>query len=193
MRAAKHDTCKTAAMNAGEMAGGAHAASRPGPRRRAQSPFGRTAGRCRGKAGRRWQHLRAMRDFGLLDAKKGPWRQDSRAMYPESPDCARRWMHGARMLPFRSRRACISGGCCQEGGLFRAFGEKGMHTVRFLPTRALGPPQREERDGARCGCRRTVGAMRARRAGLPDGNDLDDDSGSARWRHRGTRAAGSSA
>ena len=67
--------------------------------RTAQSPFGWTAGRCRGKAGRRWQHLRVMRDFGFLDAKKGPWRQDSRAMYPESPDCARKWMHGARMLP----------------------------------------------------------------------------------------------
>ena len=57
MRAAKRDACKTAAMNAGrwqgaqaaagtsEMAGGAHAASRPGPRRRAQSPFGHAA--CR--------------------------------------------------------------------------------------------------------------------------------------------------
>ena len=47
---------------------------------------------------------------------------------------------------------------------------------------------------ARCGRRRAVGARGgAMRAGLPDGNDLDDDSGSARWRHRGTRAAGSSA
>ncbi len=99
MRAAKRDAHKTAAMNAGEMAGGAHAASRPGPRRRAQSPFGHAACRCRGKAAQRWQHLRAMRDFGFLDAKVGPWRQDSRAMYPESPDCARKWMHRARMLP----------------------------------------------------------------------------------------------
>ena len=127
--------------------------------RMAQSPSGRTAGRCRGKAGRRRQHLRAMRDFGFLDAKEGPWRQDSRAMYPESPDCARKWMHRARMLPFRSRKACISGGCCQEEGLFRAFGEKGMHTVRFLPVRALGPPQREERDG---GGDADVGARGAR-------------------------------
>ena len=67
--------------------------------RKARSAMPRVACRCRGKAGRRWQHLRAMRDFGLLDAKKGPWRQDSRAMYPESPDCARKRMHGARMLP----------------------------------------------------------------------------------------------
>ena len=128
MQAAKRDACKTAAMNAGEMAGGAgrgghkrdgregrmrqagqaRAAGRKArsamPRvacrcRMAQSPFGRTAGCFRRKAGRRWQHLRAMRDFGLLDAKKGPWRQDSRAMHPESPDCARKWMHRARMLP----------------------------------------------------------------------------------------------
>ena len=164
MRVAKRDACKTAAMNAGgghkrdgrgarmRQAGQARAAGRKArsamPRvacrcRMAQSPSGRTAGRCRGKAGRRRQHLRAMRDFGFLDAKEGPWRQDSRAMYPESPDCARKWMHRARMLPFRSRKACISGGCCQEEGLFRAFGEKGMHTVRFLPARALGPTQRE--------------------------------------------------
>ena len=120
MRAAKRNACKTAAMNAGggghkrdgrgrmQQAGQARAAGRKArsamPRvacrcRMAQSPFGRTAGRCRGKAGRRWQHLRVMRDFGFLDAKKGPWRQDSRAMYPKSPDCTREWMHGARMLP----------------------------------------------------------------------------------------------
>ena len=170
-----------AAAGTSEMAGGAHAASRPGPRRGAHSPFGRTACRCRGKAGRRWQHLRAMRDFGLLDAEKGPWRQDSRAMYPESPDCARKWMHGARMLPFRSRRACISSGCCQEEGLFRAFGERGMHTVRFLPARALGPPQREERDGggdadvgtrwARCGRRSATRVRRRRRTMVVMGGD----------------------
>ena len=133
--------------------------------RMAQSPFRRTAGCCRRKAGRRWQHLRTMRDFGLLDAEKGPWRQDSRAMYPESPDCARKWMHGARMLPFRSRKACISGGCCQEGGLFRAFGEKGMHTARFLPARTPGPTQRE---------RGTRAAAHGRR-------DRGDTGGTSRW------------
>ena len=103
-------TAGTSEMAGGRMrqAGQARAAGRKarpaGPRaacryRMAQSPFGRTAGRCRGKAGRHWQHLRAMRDFGLLDAKRGPWRQDSRAMYPESPDCARKWMHREKMLP----------------------------------------------------------------------------------------------
>ena len=52
------------------------------------------------KSGQRWQVLRAMRDFGPLDAKRGPCRQDSRAMYPESPDCTRKWIHKARILPF---------------------------------------------------------------------------------------------
>ena len=60
----------------------------------------RLAVRCRGKAGQRWQFLRAMHDFGPLDAKRGPWRQDSRAMHPESPDCTRKWIHKARILPF---------------------------------------------------------------------------------------------
>ena len=120
MRAAKRDAYKTAAMNAGgrhkrdgrgarmRQAGQARAAGRQArsamPRvacrcRMAQSPGGRTACRCRGKAARRWRHLRVMRDFGFLDAKVGPWRQDSHAMYPESPDCARKWMHRAKMLP----------------------------------------------------------------------------------------------
>ena len=67
MRAAKRDAHKTAAMNAGEMAGGRACGkqARPAPQgakpvrpcRVSQSPFGRTAGRCRRKAGRRWQHL----------------------------------------------------------------------------------------------------------------------------------------
>lgn len=75
--------------------------------------------------------------------------------------------------PIAPGNGCIGRGCChldlekhafradvaRKGGLFSAFGEKGMHAVRFLPVGALGPPQREERDGARCGCRRTVGAM----------------------------------
>ena len=145
--------------------------------RMAQSPFGRTAGRCRGKAARRWQHLRAVRDFGFPDAKEGPWRQDSRAMHPESPDCAREWMHGARMLPGR--------------GPFSRIRRKRDACGAILASQGPGADATREGDAGGGGRRaRWGGAMRA---GLPDGNDLDDDSGSARWRHRGTRAAGSSA
>lgn len=92
-------------------------------------------------------------------------------------------MHFGRMLPGR--------------GLFSAFGEKGMHAVRFLPARALGPPQREERDGggdadvgarwARCGRRSATRVRRRRRTMVVMGGAMS--AGSARWRHRGMRMA----
>lgn len=90
-----------------------------------------------------WQHLRAMHDFGSLDAKRGPSRQDPYAMYPKPPDCTWKWTHRARILPFRSRKAYISGKHCQEEGSLRAFVEKRMHTARFLPGDAVKQPQRE--------------------------------------------------
>ena len=90
-----------------------------------------------------WQHLRAMHDFGSLDAKRGPSRQDPYAMYPKPPDCTWKWTHRARILPFLSRKAYISGKYCQEEGLLRAFVEKRTHTVRFLPGDAVKQPQRE--------------------------------------------------
>lgn len=90
-----------------------------------------------------WQHLRAMHDFGSLDAKRGPSRQDPYAMYPKPPDCTWKWMHRARILPFRSRKAYVSGKHCQEEGLLRAFVEKRMHTARFLPGAAVKQSQHE--------------------------------------------------
>ena len=90
-----------------------------------------------------WQHFRAMHDFGSLDAKRGPSRQDPYAMYPKPPDCTWKWTHRARILPFRSRKAYILGKHCQGEGLLRAFIEKRTHTVRFLPGDAVKQPQRE--------------------------------------------------
>lgn len=90
-----------------------------------------------------WQHLRAMHDFGSLDAKRGPSRQDTYAMYPKPPDCTWKWTHRARILPFRSRKAYISGKHCQGEALLHAFVEKRTHTVRFLPGDAVKQPQRE--------------------------------------------------
>lgn len=90
-----------------------------------------------------WQHLRAMHDFGSLDAKRGPSRQDPYAMYPKPPDCTWKWTHRARILPFLSRKAYISGKYCQEEGLLRAFVEKRTHTVRFLPGDAVKQLQHE--------------------------------------------------
>lgn len=95
------------------------------------------------KAEKPWQHLRAMYDFGSPDAKRGPSWQDLYAMYPKPPNCTCKWTHKARILPFRSRKACISGKHCQEEGLLRAFVEKRTHTARFLPGGAVKQPQRE--------------------------------------------------
>ena len=95
------------------------------------------------KAKKPWQHLRVMHDFGSLDAKRGSSWQDLYAMYPKPPDCTWKWTHRARILPFRSRKAYISGKHCQEEGLLRAFVEKRTHTARFLPGDAIKQPQHE--------------------------------------------------
>ena len=102
--------------------------------------------------------------------------------------------------PITPGNGCIGRGCCHldlEKHAFRAdaarkraffahSAKKGCIRCDSCQPRARG--RRNARGGR--GRRRAVGAMRAE---LPDGNDLDDDSGSARWRYRGTRAAGSSA
>ena len=102
--------------------------------------------------------------------------------------------------PIAPGNGCMGRGCCHldlEKHAFRAdVARKGAffaHSAKKGCIRRgscqLGPWGRRNARGGR-GRRRTVGAIGAMRAGLPDGNDLDDDSGSARWRHRGTRMTG---
>ena len=102
--------------------------------------------------------------------------------------------------PIAPGNGCMGRGCCHldlEKHAFRAdVARKGAffaHSAKKGCIRRgscqLGPRGRRNARGGR-GRRRTVGAIGAIRAGLPDGNDLDDDSGSARWRHRGTRMTG---
>ena len=86
------------------------------------------------------------------------------------PDDARK---GA-FFAHSAKKGCIRRGSCQPGPWGRRNARREMGGVTRMSARG-------GRDG---------GAMRA---GLPDDNGLDDDSGSVRWRHRGTRAAGSSA
>lgn len=66
-----------------------------------------------------------MHDSRDLDAKKGPPWQDSRTMYPNSPDCTPKRIHGTKILPTSARKACISCKRCQGGPLFRAISERG--------------------------------------------------------------------
>lgn len=87
----------------------------------------------------RWQHLRPMRDSRGLDTKRSPPWQDSRAMYPKSPDYTPKRTHGTKILPSSARKACISRERCQGGDLFCAIGEKRIHTARFLPHRPKQP------------------------------------------------------
>lgn len=88
-------------------------------------------------------------------------------MYPKPPDCTRKWIHGARILPFLPRKACMRRRCCQEGGLLRAFGGKGDAYGAILASWALGPPQCKE--GMRGFMGRRGGWRRWRAAMLADG------------------------
>lgn len=87
----------------------------------------------------RWQDLRPMRDSRGLDTKRSPPWQDSRAMYPKSPDYTPKRTHGTKILPSSARKACISRERCQGGDLFCAIGEKRIHTARFLPHQPKQP------------------------------------------------------
>lgn len=87
----------------------------------------------------RWQDLRPMRDSRGLDTKRSPPWQDSRAMYPKSPDYTPKRTHGTKILPSSARKACISRERCQGDDLFCAIGEKRIHTARFLPHQPKQP------------------------------------------------------
>lgn len=87
----------------------------------------------------RWQDLRPMRDSRGLDTKRSPPWQDSRAMYPKSPDYTPKRTHGTKVLPSSARKACISRERCQGGDLFCAIGEKRIHTARFSPHQPKQP------------------------------------------------------
>lgn len=98
----------------------------------------RRNGRGPSSAERR-QDLRPMHDSGGLDTKRPSPRQDSRAMYPKSPDCTPKRMHRTKILPSSARKACISRERCQEGCLFCTIGEKRIHVTRFLSHRPKQP------------------------------------------------------
>ena len=83
----------------------------------------------------RWQDLSPMHDSEALDAKTPPPWQYSRAMYPKSPDCIPKRIHGAKILPSSTRIECISRERCQGDSLFRAIGKKRIHAAQLLPHR----------------------------------------------------------
>ena len=183
MRAAKRDAYKTAAMNAGggghkRDGGGAHAASRPGPRRRAQSPFGRTqaaaAERPRG----------AGSIFAPCVISGSSTRKRALGGKIRTPCILNR--------PIAPGNGCIGRRCCHldlEKHAFRAdaarrraslahSAKKGCMRCDSCQPRARG--RRNARGGR--GRRRAVGAMGAMRAGLGPGGGTNPRPRSARNR-----------
>lgn len=90
------------------------------------------------------QDSRPMHDSEALDAKMPPPWQDLRAMYPKSPDCTPKRIHGTKILPSSARKAYISRKRCQGGRLFRAIGEKRIHGARILPHQPKQPYRHDE-------------------------------------------------
>ena len=101
------------------------------------------------RSAKRWQYSRAMYDSEALDTKMPPPWQDLRAMYPKSPDCTLKRIHGAKILPSSARKACISRKRCQGGTSFRAISEKRMHSTRILPHQPKQPYRHDEAMGRR--------------------------------------------
>lgn len=95
------------------------------------------------------QDSRPMHDSEALDAKMPPPWQDLRAMYPKSPDCTLKRIHGAKILPSSARKACISRKRCQGGASFRAISEKRIHDARILPHQPKQPYRHDEAIGRR--------------------------------------------
>lgn len=85
-----------------------------------------------------------MHDSEALDAKMPPPWQDLRAMYPKSPDCTLKRIHGAKILPSSVRKECISRKRCQGSASFRAIGEKRIHGARILPHQPKQPYRHDE-------------------------------------------------
>lgn len=158
MRAAKRDACKTAAMNAGEMAGsagrgghkrddrgGAHAASRPGPRRMAQGPFGHAA--CRMPLPHGAKPVRP--DRRPLPRKgRAALAASSRHAWFRAPRRERGPL-AARFARHASRIARLRPGMDAWGGDVAILISKSMHFGRMLPGR--GPFSRIRLKGDACG------------------------------------------
>ena len=201
MRAAKRDAYKTAAMNAGEMAGGA---GRGGHKR---DDRGGACGKQARPAPQGAKPVRPCRVPHAATAERPGGAGNIFAPCVISGSSTRKGALGGKIRapcilnrPIAPGNGCIGRGCCHldlEKHAFRAdvarkrafFAHSAKGGCIRCDSCQLGPRSRRNARGGR-GRRRTVGAIGAMRAGLPDGNDLDDDSGSARWRHRGTRMTG---
>ena len=189
MRAAKHDTCKTAAMNAGEMAGGACGKqARPAPQgakpvRPCRVPHAAVA----------WRKARSVGPQAAAGERPGGAGNIFAPCVISGSSTRKRALGGKIRAPCILNRpiapgnGCIGRGCChldlekhafradvaRKGAFFAHSAKKGC--IRRGSCRP-GPGADATREGTRVAARggRDGGAMSA---------------GSARWRHRGMRMA----
>ena len=70
---------------------------------------------------------------GARAAKRGPSRQDLRAVYPPTAICGAFRMHGAHILPKPAHFGCMACESCQEGTIFPSEAPFGIHGVKNLP------------------------------------------------------------
>lgn len=97
----------------------------------------------------RWQDLRPMHDSRDLDAKKGPPWQDSRAMYPKSPDCTPKRIHGTKILAaffvqsakreYMARESCHSSQSNLENRHNESIGRRNANPKKDPGTTAKSP------------------------------------------------------
>lgn len=189
--------------------GGAHAASRPGPRRRAQSPFGHAA--CHMPLSHGAKPVRPCRVPHAATAERPGGAGNIFAPCVISGSSTRKGALGGKIRapcilnrPIAPGNGCIGRGCCHldlEKHAFRAdvarkrafFAHSAKGGCIRCDSCQLGPRGRRNARGGR-GRRRTVGAMRTAKrntckTAAHDGRDGAMSAGSARWRHRGMRMA----
>ncbi len=75
----------------------------------------------------------AVHDLRASDGKRGPSRQDLRAVYSRTGVCSAFRIHGAQILPKPAHFGCITAKYCHEPALFPSEAPSGTHEAKKLP------------------------------------------------------------
>ena len=80
-----------------------------------------------------WQDLRAVHDSRVSDGKRGPSRQDLRAVYSQTAVCGAFRIHNAHILPKPAHFGYMAAKCCHEPALFLPEVPSGTHEAKKMP------------------------------------------------------------
>ena len=75
----------------------------------------------------------AVHDLRVSDGKRGPSRQDLRAVHSQTAVCGAFRIHGAHILPKPAHFGCMAAKCCHEPALFPSEAPSGTHRSEILP------------------------------------------------------------